>query len=291
MANERTPLDPLPVDFVPGGAVANHRVGDGEDWASVAAEYKVKVDDLIYFNFHTNEPEEVNWYLRRNTGCNVSNDGGLNWAFSSSADPGIIYIPPSEVINVEPEEVTVDKPVMQRIQEIAETLPGIEGKRIRRMLAIESLADLYQPVPGAAGLKKDRLWYYNPGAVSYYIQLNTTNADRQEMTRDTNGQFPFDGDIGPGFSQSYHEWRIYPFGEIVVRDATNHQSDSYLKIFLEGTENSIYKSWQEIANVEGHFAMGGGSALGPLVEAFLKHVHDLAETPTYLYYIYQHDDT
>ncbi len=108
MANESEPDNPLPVDFVPEGSVETHHVSDGEDWASVAAQYNVKVDDLIYFNFHTNVPEEVNWYLRRNTGCNVSNDGGSNWAFSSSADPGLIYIPPSEVINKEPEEVRAD---------------------------------------------------------------------------------------------------------------------------------------------------------------------------------------
>ena len=106
MANESEPDNPLPVDFVPEGSVATHRARDGEDWASVAAQYNVKVDDLIYFNFHTNVPEEVNWYLRRNTGCNVSDDGGLNWAFSSSADPGLIYIPPSEVADTKSEDAT-----------------------------------------------------------------------------------------------------------------------------------------------------------------------------------------
>jgi len=94
MANEREPDNPLSVDFVPEGAVETHYVSDDENWASVAAQYNVNVKDLIYFNFHTNVPEEVNWYLRRNTGCNVSKDGGRNWAFSSSADPGRIYIPP-----------------------------------------------------------------------------------------------------------------------------------------------------------------------------------------------------
>jgi hypothetical protein len=108
MANESEPDNPLPVDFVPEGSVETHRVSDGEDWASVAAQYNVKVDDLIYFNFHTNVPEEVNWYLRRNTGCNVSNDDGLNWAFSSSADPGLIYIPPSEVSDTKSEDVSAD---------------------------------------------------------------------------------------------------------------------------------------------------------------------------------------
>ena len=275
MANEREPDDPLPADFVPDGKVATHRVSDGEDWASVAEQYNVTVDDLIYFNFHTNVPEEVNWYLRRNTGCNVSNDGDLNWAFSSSADPGLIYIPPFQVIDMEPEEVTAEKPVMQRIQEIADKMPGNPGKRIRRILAIESLADPYQKTPSPG---KDRLWYYNPGAVSYYIQLNTSDTDRREMTKD------------PGFEQVRHDWRIYPFGEIVALDATNPQSDSSLKIFLEGMEHEIQGSLLEIVNLQHRTEEFGGGAWGPLVKAFLEHMHDLAETPTHLYYIFQHED-
>jgi hypothetical protein len=109
------------------------------------------------------------------------------------------------------------------------------------------------------------------------------------MTKDTNGQFPFDGDTGPGFQQYYHEWRIYPFADIVVRDANNHQSDSSLKIWLEGTEDEIYKSWQEMASIDPR-AEEFGNVWGPLVNDFLKHVHDLGETPTHLYYIYQHDN-
>ena len=126
MANEREPDDPLPADFVPEGVVATHRVSDGEDWASVAAKYNVNVKDLIYFNFHTNVPEEVNWYLRRNTGCNVSKDGGRNWAFSSTADPGLIYIPPSEVIEMEPEDVIVrdDSQSPTDNTSFADELPG-----------------------------------------------------------------------------------------------------------------------------------------------------------------------
>ena len=101
--NERAPADPLPANFVPEGYVEKHRVSDGEDWASVAAKYNIKkVADLINFNFHTNNPDEVNWYLRRNTGCNVSKDGGVNWAFSSSAVPGFIYIPRSDAIKDNP---------------------------------------------------------------------------------------------------------------------------------------------------------------------------------------------
>jgi hypothetical protein len=292
MANEREPDDPLPADFEPEGFVEKHRVSDGEDWASVAAKYNVNVKDLIYFNFHTNVPEEVNWYLRRNTGCNLSKDGGRNWAFSSSADPGLIYIPPSEVSEVfdmEPEEVTADKPVMQRIQEIADTLSGNQGIRIRRILAIESLADPYQSAR-KPGVQKDRLWYYNPAAVSHYIQLNTSDTDRREMTKDTNGQFPFDGDIGLGF-QFGGQWRIYPFGDIVVQDANNPKSDPQLKIWLEGTEKEIQESWDDMGRAGFHeLPLGTGSALGPLAVAFLKHVQDLADTRSHLYYIYEHDD-
>jgi hypothetical protein len=286
MANEREPDDPLPANFEPEGFVEKHRVNDGEDWASVAAKYNVDVKDLIYFNFHTNVPEEVNWYLRRNVGCNVSKDGGRNWAFSSSADPGLIYIP-ARVINMEPIDATPDKPVMQRIQEIADKLPGAPGKRIRGILAIESLADPYQKTPSPG---KDRLWYYNVGAVSYYIDLNTSDTDRREMTKDTNGQLPFDGDMGPGFEQVRHDWRIYPFGEIVALDATNHQSDSQLKTFLEGMEAEVHGSLLQIVNLQHRTEEFGGGAWGPLVKAFLEHMHDLAETPTHLYYIYQHED-
>jgi len=111
------------------------------------------------------------------------------------------------------------------------------------------------------------------------------------MTKDTNGQFPVDGNVGPGFEQGrYQEWRIYPFGKIVAQDATNPQSDSSLKIWPEGAEKEIHDSWEDMASVDARLAVGGGSAVSPLVEAFLKHVHDLADTPSHLYYIYQHGD-
>jgi len=45
-----------------------------------------------------------------------------------------------------------------------------------------------------------------------------------------------------------------------------------------------------MASVDARLAVGGGSVVSPLVEAFLKHVHDLANTQSHLYYIYQHDD-
>jgi hypothetical protein len=271
MANEREPDNPLPVDFVPEGSVETHRVSDGEDWASVAQQYNVNVKDLIYFNFHTNVPEEVNWYLRRNTGCNVSKDGGRNWAFSSSADPGIVYIPPSEVIDMEPEDVPVDtRTIMDRLREIAKTIPGNEGIRIREML------DIAAKVGSPAD---EQLWFYNGQAVFKYIQLRTTNSERQEMTKDTNGQFPFDGDAGVNFGN----WKITPFRDILVLDATNRQSDSDLKTWLLWLDGQIHTSWADMVRIHD---VGGDTTEG-LVAEFLDHVHELAENQTHLYYVYQ----
>jgi hypothetical protein len=93
MAREKAPAHPLPPSFRPAGGTP-YRVTDKDDWVSVAKDHSVDVKTLIYFNFHTNIPEEVNWYLRRHVGCKKSRDHGLNWAFSSDALPGIIFIPP-----------------------------------------------------------------------------------------------------------------------------------------------------------------------------------------------------
>ncbi len=40
-----------------------------EDWGTVAAKFGVDVQDLIFFNFMTNNPDEVNWYLHHYVGC------------------------------------------------------------------------------------------------------------------------------------------------------------------------------------------------------------------------------
>jgi hypothetical protein len=283
MANEREPDDPLPVDFVPDGSIATHRVSDGEDWAKVAAKYQIeKVWDLIYFNFHTYVPEEVNWYLRRNTGCNVSKDGGRNWAFSSSADPGLIHIPPVGVINMPEDVIEVDpRSTMERLQEISKTIPGNEGIRIREMIDIAVLVDF----PRAAAL-----WYYDRTAVHSYVSLHTSDIERRQMTLATNGQFPFDGKWGPTPTDI---WKKTPFLEIVTLDNTwldysiQRAEDSQLEKALYDFEWEMNQSWRDMQGVDARSALGGGPAWGPLVDAFLNHVHSLAADPTHLYFVYQ----
>jgi hypothetical protein len=95
---ERQPRKPLPIDYKPPKSI-EYRVKDldsegrPESWITVAEEHNLDVKALIYFNFHTNHPDEVNWYLRRNVGCNVPTKDGKNWTFSASANPGKIYLP------------------------------------------------------------------------------------------------------------------------------------------------------------------------------------------------------
>jgi hypothetical protein len=64
--------------------------------------------DLIYANFQTLVPAEVNWYLRHYIGCNRPTHDGNNWMFSSSASPGIIQIPP--IYYEMPEETIIGTP-------------------------------------------------------------------------------------------------------------------------------------------------------------------------------------
>src|SRR5215467_14072099 len=66
-----------------------------EDWYSVARKFGVDVQELIFFNFMTHKPDEVNWYLHHYVGCDKVSPSGNNWMFSNSARPGIIYIPPA----------------------------------------------------------------------------------------------------------------------------------------------------------------------------------------------------
>jgi len=92
MPIERIPNAPLPASYTPPDSIA-YRVGDGDTWSSLAAKARLDIWKLIEFNFRTRDPAEVNWYLRRNVGCNKPTADGKNWSFSRSASPGIVYLP------------------------------------------------------------------------------------------------------------------------------------------------------------------------------------------------------
>lgn len=61
------------------------------------------------------------------------------------------------------------------------------------------------------------------------------------------------------------------------------------RLLSEMTQYQLFPR-EDRASVDARLAVGGSSAVSPLVEAFLKHVHDLADIPSPSYHIYQHDD-
>ncbi len=95
---EIEPTNPVPLTFRPSDSVV-HKVSDGEDWHSVAGRYRLPVESLIYSNFKTNVPREINWYLREYINCDLPTPDRRNWKFSTSARlgksprAGVVFIP------------------------------------------------------------------------------------------------------------------------------------------------------------------------------------------------------
>jgi len=77
----------------------SYRVKDGDDWFSVAKIAGMDAWTLIRFNYPTLPAStsqaalEVNWYLENYVGCKLLTADRKNYCFSSSANPGIVYVP------------------------------------------------------------------------------------------------------------------------------------------------------------------------------------------------------
>ena len=98
--NERPPSPDrlVPITYRPLNSTV-HRVSDGERWESIAAQYSIGVKELIWENFKTDVPAEINWYLNHYVSCDTPTPDRYNWTFTTSARngpgprAGIIYIP------------------------------------------------------------------------------------------------------------------------------------------------------------------------------------------------------
>lgn len=96
-----TPLFPgsPPLDlkqWPPPAYRAKHRVRLGEDWQTIA-HHHLMVDplDLVFYNFRTTDPREINWYLRHYIGCWAAGPPDRKFfMFTNYDDPGFVYIPP-----------------------------------------------------------------------------------------------------------------------------------------------------------------------------------------------------
>jgi hypothetical protein len=109
MALETKPALEVGKAFVPAGS-SRYPYRDGESFVTIAAKHHIEDPwDLIYFNFRTKNPREVNWYLKHYCGCTRQTADGHNYMFSSGdrrdGQPGYIYIP-TTTLEMEPLVIT-----------------------------------------------------------------------------------------------------------------------------------------------------------------------------------------
>lgn len=104
MPIERRPKSPVPRGRVIADATP-HVVTDGESFLTLQERYGVEAKKIIYANFNTLVPAEINWYLRSYVGCVKPTRDGKNWMFSKNIKPGVIQIPPKEIVFTDPVEV------------------------------------------------------------------------------------------------------------------------------------------------------------------------------------------
>jgi hypothetical protein len=83
-----------PVAFPPPNHLRAYPVRDGDNWWTLQKQFSLHDPwTLIRYNFHTDNPAEVNWYLREYVGCTKTTADGKNYCFSSAATPGYLYLP------------------------------------------------------------------------------------------------------------------------------------------------------------------------------------------------------
>src|SRR5262249_13061926 len=121
MPIEKRPENPIPKGPRPGSRTPPHKVHDNETLETVAQKYGLSVSALLLHNFGTLDEREINWYLRENVGCNLPTHDQKNWRFSSTAKPGLIFIP-QETLRMDPILITGQ----------AEAAPVLEGIKERR---------------------------------------------------------------------------------------------------------------------------------------------------------------
>ena len=67
-------------------------VKDGDNWGTVAqADGWSDAKAFVRYNFGTDDPLEVNWYLKNFVGCKLQTTDKNNYRFSSDAAPGYIF--------------------------------------------------------------------------------------------------------------------------------------------------------------------------------------------------------
>ena len=270
-----------------------HQVDDGETWESVAHRFMVDVKELIHFNFHTLDPDEINWYLNYYVGCDKPSDSGNNWKFSRSARlsrrarPGIIFIPPVEhdPIDMDPDVLytwtakDVEK-FKLRLKAVAQGMSGNAGERIKKLVKVILRA-------GYPGCKN--LWYFNPSPILKYLNVNplhTNNKERLEMTMASQGVSKFDGDAGV----NYGNWRFYPVPAMLDEFASGYSDTAALIRRLEQMEDMIWQGWHTMILMGINSDGDVSSTYGDLVSEFMTGARILSKDSAHLYSAFRGED-
>lgn len=69
-----------------------YKVKDGDSIQSIAESVGLTWKELAVLNWGTDVPEQINWYLVHYVGC-TKKAGEHNYAFSSTDEPGIVWLP------------------------------------------------------------------------------------------------------------------------------------------------------------------------------------------------------
>jgi hypothetical protein len=108
----RQPQKLMPRNFIPDDSDP-YRVRDGDSWESLTRQLSIRDAQsydpwyLIRLNFPSLPQDkkqatlEVNWYLHEYVGCDALTPDRTNYKFTSSATPGIVYLPRKAVVCLE----------------------------------------------------------------------------------------------------------------------------------------------------------------------------------------------
>lgn len=91
-----------------------------DDWSSLQTLFnRCDVWDIIFYNFATYSPEEVNWYLQEWIHCHDVSSDGKNYRFGALPDghPMQIYIPTSDWLPPGPQQAAAERTALEVLRD------------------------------------------------------------------------------------------------------------------------------------------------------------------------------
>jgi hypothetical protein len=219
--------------------------------------------------------------------------------FSSTAVPGIIFIPPLD-LDFDEENLCSwsdqdAEALLMKLHSAAQGMSGNKGARIQRLVKVIKDA-------GYPACKE--LWYYNTMVIRAYVGVpDIGDAKRRDMTKVTFGAPDFDGASGVygqagTYEQSRGMWRIHAVRDLFDDFCSMSKDYAALRSRLESIDDDMYAGWHELELVEARTGMGGGTAdeipdnregqagRPGLIYEFIGNVRSLSKNNRHLYWAF-----